>query len=153
MIHQSARRLNSIHQSARRLKSIHQKVDSRSSGRDPYCSKSLISWGITKSSSSGSGVTPMIQQQPAHIPSLSGAAKRNVTFSVLLTQIDQSDTIPHSAGLISEQPESGPSQSRPVRASRLLRRVSARESCCPGRPPAHSDRILGWPGRGMQGCG
>jgi hypothetical protein len=28
MIHQSARRLNSIHQSARRLKSIHQKVDS-----------------------------------------------------------------------------------------------------------------------------
>jgi hypothetical protein len=29
MIHQSARRLNSIHQSARRLKSIHQKVDSR----------------------------------------------------------------------------------------------------------------------------
>jgi hypothetical protein len=28
MIHQSARRLNSIHQSARKLKSIHQKVDS-----------------------------------------------------------------------------------------------------------------------------
>jgi hypothetical protein len=89
-----------------------------------------------------------------HTPSLSGAAanlakstkrKTNVAFSVLLTQIDQSDTIPHSAGLISDQPESGPSQSRrSVHASRLLRRVITRESCCPGRPPAHSDGILGW---------
>ena len=82
-----------------------------------------------------------------------GAAIHVSRFSVLLTQIDQSDTIPHSAGLISDQPESGPSQSRPVHASRLLRRVTARESCCPGRPPAHSDGILGWPGRGIQGCG
>ena len=49
------------------------------------------------------------------------------------------------------QPESGPSQSRPVHACDRIRRVTARESPRPGRPRSWARCIPGWAGGGHQG--
>ena len=62
---------------------------------------------------------PSYSNRYIHTGALSGADSCHVTFFSPADSDRSLSHFPHSAGLISDQPESGPSQSRPVHASRL----------------------------------